>query len=63
MRGLLDSEKKTGVPYWGKGDLRLDTMNNMIRAQRLVGALKGDVDWNKLIDESVLPDDLKSKKK
>ena len=63
VRGLLDSEKKTGVPYWGPGDLRLDTMNNMMRAQRLVGALKGDVDWSKLIDESVLPDDLKSKKK
>jgi NitT/TauT family transport system substrate-binding protein len=37
-------------------------MNNMIRAQRLVGALKGEVDWSKLIDESLLPDDLKTKK-
>jgi NitT/TauT family transport system substrate-binding protein len=62
VRGLLDSQKKGGVPYWGPGDLRLDTMNNMIRAQKLVGAVKGDVDWSKLIDESFLPDDLKSKK-
>jgi len=63
VRALLESEKKGGVPYWGPGDLRIDTMNNMIRAQKLVGAVKGDVDWSKLIDESFLPDDLKSKKK
>jgi NitT/TauT family transport system substrate-binding protein len=62
VRGLLESEKKGGVPYWGAGDLRIDTMNNMIRAQKLVGAIKGDVDWSKLVDESFLPDDLKSKK-
>jgi NitT/TauT family transport system substrate-binding protein len=61
VRGLIESEKKGGVPYWGPGDLKLDTMNNMIRAQKLVGAVKGDVDWSKMIDESFLPDDLKSK--
>jgi NitT/TauT family transport system substrate-binding protein len=59
---LLESEKKGGVPYWGPGDLRIDTMNNMIRAQKLVGALQGEPDWAKLIDESFLPDDLKAKK-
>jgi NitT/TauT family transport system substrate-binding protein len=63
VRMLLDSGKKGGIPYWGPGDIRIDTMNNMIRAQKLVGAVKGDVDWSKLIDESFLPDDLKSKKK
>ncbi len=62
LRNLLDSEKRGGVPYWGPGDLRIDTMDNMIRAQKLVGALQGDVDWSKLVDESFLPDDLKTKK-
>jgi len=61
LRNLLASEKRGGVPYWGPGDLRIDTMNNMIRAQKLVGALQGDVDWSKLVDESFLPNDLKSK--
>jgi NitT/TauT family transport system substrate-binding protein len=61
VRGLIESEKKGGVPYWGPGDLKLDTMNNMIRAQKLVGAVKGDVDWSKMVDESFLPDDLRSK--
>ena len=62
LRNLLASEKKGGVPYWGPGDIRIDTMNNMIRAQKIVGAMQGDADWSKLIDESFLPDDLKSKK-
>jgi len=63
VRNLLASEKKGGIPYWGPGDIRIDTMDNMIRAQTLVGAMKGAADWSKLIDESFLPDDLKSKKK
>lgn len=63
VRNLLASEKKGGIPYWGPGDIRIDTMDNMIRAQKIVGAMKGDADWSKLIDESFLPDDLKSKKK
>jgi NitT/TauT family transport system substrate-binding protein len=63
VRNLLASEKKGGVPYWGPGDLRVDTMDNMIRAQKIVGALKGDPDWSKLVDESFLPEDLKSNKR
>jgi NitT/TauT family transport system substrate-binding protein len=63
VRNLLASEKKGGVPYWGPGDIRIDTMDNMIRAQKIVGAMTGDADWSKLIDESFLPDDLKSKKR
>lgn len=51
-----------GIKYWGPGNLDYKGMDNMIRAQKLVGAIKGDVDWSKLVDESFLPDDLKSKK-
>lgn len=51
-----------GVPYWGPGNLQYRGMDNMIRAQKLVGAVKGDIDWSKFVDESFLPDDLKSKK-
>lgn len=51
-----------GVPYWGPGRFHYEGMNNMLRAQRMVGAVKGDVDWSKMVDESFLPDDLKTKK-
>ena len=36
-------------------------MNKMMRAQKIVGALKDDPDWSKIIDERFLPDDLKTK--
>jgi NitT/TauT family transport system substrate-binding protein len=36
-------------------------MDRMLRAQRLVGALTGDVDWSKIVDTSFLSDDLKPK--
>ena len=63
ITNLLNSEKKSRVPYWGPGDLRLDTMDNMLRAQKLVGAFQGEADWSKLVDERFLPDDLKTKKR
>lgn len=62
LRNLLDSEKMSKVPYWGPGDFRIDTMNNMIRAQTMVGALKGNVDFLKVMDDSFLPNDLKRDK-
>jgi hypothetical protein len=34
----------------------------MVKAMRLVGIIQGEVDWTKIVDESFLPDDLKSKK-
>jgi NitT/TauT family transport system substrate-binding protein len=55
----LVSPGKSGVPYWGAGKVDLEGMNRMIRAQKLVGALTGDVDWSKIIDTRFLPDDLK----
>jgi len=58
----LVSSKTAGLPYWGPGNFDFDGMDRMIRAQKLVGALTGDVDWSKLIDASFLPDDLKPKK-
>jgi NitT/TauT family transport system substrate-binding protein len=62
VRNLTASHEKTGVRYWGVGNFSRKGMDDMIRAQRLVDALKGDVDWSKLVDESFLADDLKTKK-
>jgi NitT/TauT family transport system substrate-binding protein len=60
LRNLIASEETSGVPYWGPGDIRYEPMDNMIQAQKDVGALSGEVDWAELVDESFLPDDLKS---
>jgi NitT/TauT family transport system substrate-binding protein len=58
----LVAPSKSGVPYWGPGYFDLSGMDRMIRAQKLVGALSGDVDWSKIVDTGFLPDDLKAKR-
>jgi NitT/TauT family transport system substrate-binding protein len=62
LLNLIASTKASGVPYWGTGQILYEPMNNMIKAQKDVGALTGEVDWSKIVDESFLPDDLKNKK-
>jgi NitT/TauT family transport system substrate-binding protein len=57
----LVAPSKSGVPYWGPGNFDIAGMDRMIRAQKLVGALSGDVDWSKIVDTSFLTDDLKPK--
>jgi NitT/TauT family transport system substrate-binding protein len=61
IRNLI-APSKSGVPYWSAGNFDFVGMDRMIRAQKLVGALSGDVDWSKIVDESFLADDLKTKK-
>ena len=61
VKNLLASHEKSGVRYWSGGEINLQALNEMMRAQKLVGALKEDPDWSKIIDESFLPDDLKRK--
>ena len=63
LRNLIEKKAPGGLPYWGAGQFKWDSMNNMVRAQRLVGVVKGEVDWTKMVDESLLPADLKSEKK
>ena len=57
---IASTEASGGVPYWGEGELLYEPMDNMIEAQKEVGAIEGDVDWGSMVDESFLPDDQKS---
>jgi len=59
IHNLVSSNGKSGTPYWGPGKFDVEGMNRMIRAQKIVGALTGDVDWSKIVDTRFLPDDLK----
>ena len=61
VRNLLASHATSGVRYWSGGEINLKALNEMMRAQKIVGALKDDPDWSKIIDEQFLPDDLKKK--
>ena len=61
VRNLTTSMTK-GVPYWGDGQIHLEGLKRMIEAQRSVGAITGEVDYDKLVDTRFLPDDLKATK-
>jgi len=45
--------------YWEEGAFDEAGMNRMMEGLRILGQLKGDVDWSKIIDTSFLPPDLK----
>jgi NitT/TauT family transport system substrate-binding protein len=61
MTLLIDKGTVDGVPYWGAGNFDYRGIDNMIGAGKLVGMMKGDIDFKTMVDESFLPDDLKSK--
>jgi NitT/TauT family transport system substrate-binding protein len=56
----LTTSKTDGVPYWGPGQIHLEGMKRMIEVQRMVGAISGTIDYDKIIDTRFLPDDLKT---
>lgn len=54
-------ENMIGPRMWSEGGFSKDELDRAIEGLRLIGEVKGDVDLSKLIDQSYLPDDLKSK--
>jgi NitT/TauT family transport system substrate-binding protein len=56
----LTSSRTEGVPYWGTGQIHLDGLKAIIEVQRMVGAIKGEVDFSKIIDTRFLPEDIRA---
>ncbi|MBL8706727.1 MAG: ABC transporter substrate-binding protein [Rhodospirillales bacterium] len=56
----LTKSKTNGIPYWGTGQIRLDGLKRMIEVQRMVGTIKGDVDYKAIIDTQFLPKDIQT---
>lgn len=42
------------LEYWGRGELDLEAMDNMIEGLRIIGEVEGDVDWSQHVDTSFL---------
>ncbi|HWC03121.1 MAG TPA: ABC transporter substrate-binding protein [Methylomirabilota bacterium] len=62
IRKLLKKETSANLPYWGTGQIHVETLNNLMQAQRLLGHKVDSMDWSKVIDESFLPEDARTKK-
>ena len=61
-RSAIDSVSSKGV-YWSRGEFDYEGMEFMLKGLHLVKAIpEGPFDWNKVIDESFLPADLRSRK-
>lgn len=56
----LTKSKTNGIPYWGSGQIRLDGLKRMVEVQRMVGTIKGDVDYKAIIDTQFLPKDIQT---
>ena len=59
VRNLI-SARTAGVEYWGSGQIHLDGLKRIIEVQKMVGAISGDVDAAKIVDNEFLPDDIKA---
>jgi NitT/TauT family transport system substrate-binding protein len=60
INNLLVKRPPDTKPYWVGGAFDYPAMDRMIRAQRLIGVIKEEVNWSRFVDESFLPTDLKS---
>jgi NitT/TauT family transport system substrate-binding protein len=58
----LTSSRTNGIPYWGSGQIHMDGLKRMIELQRGLGTIKGEVDFDKIVDTQFLPDDIKALK-
>ncbi|MBI5910761.1 MAG: ABC transporter substrate-binding protein [Betaproteobacteria bacterium] len=45
--------------YWSRGEFDVKGMNEMVRGLKIIGEVKGEIDWDKIIDRSFLPADLR----
>jgi NitT/TauT family transport system substrate-binding protein len=50
-----------GPKMWSLGEFNRAELDRTVEGLKLIGEVKGDVDWSKLIDQSYLPKDLQGK--
>ncbi len=46
---------------WSRGDFNRAELDRTVEGLKLIGEVKGDIDWSKLVDQSFLPQDLQGK--
>ncbi len=61
-RSPIDNVLASKGVYWSRGEFDYEGMDVMLKGLQLVKAIPaGPFDWKKVIDESFLPADLRSK--
>lgn len=54
VRNLVTG-RTAGIPYWGSGAIHVEGLKRSIDVQKMVGAISGDIDAEKIIDPQFLP--------
>ena len=61
IKQMMKKATKLNIAHWGLGNIYVETLDNLIAAQKLLGNDASKVDWSKMIDQSFLPQDLRTK--
>lgn len=54
-------KRMVAINYWGRGGFDMDGLNAMLDGLRDQGAWEGPINWDEVLDDSFLPEDLQSK--
>lgn len=55
----LTTSRTAGIEYWGNGAIHMEGLKRSIEVQKMVGAISGDIDAEKIVDTQFLPPDAK----
>lgn len=61
VRNLVSSRTQ-GVEYWGSGQINTEGLKRMLEVQKSLGALKDDINLDKIVDTQFLPEDIRKPK-
>jgi NitT/TauT family transport system substrate-binding protein len=61
IKKMMEPATTLKIPHWGPGNIYIETLDNLVAAQKLLGHDASKVDWAKMIDQSFLPEDLRTK--
>ncbi len=61
IRQMMKPATELKIPHWGMGKIYVETLDNLVKAQKLLGHDLGKVDWSKLVDQQFLPPELRVK--
>jgi NitT/TauT family transport system substrate-binding protein len=50
-----------GPKMWSSGEFNRAELDRTVEGLKLIGEVKGEIDWGKLLDQSYLPKDLQGK--
>ncbi|MGQ0676800.1 MAG: ABC transporter substrate-binding protein [Rhodospirillales bacterium] len=61
IKQMMKPATELKIPHWGMGKIYIETLDNLVKAQKLLGHDLGKVDWSKMIDQQFQPPELRIK--